>query len=223
MTRDWRAWHEGYDDPGSGLAWRLAAVRGHVAEALDRRAGPVRVLSVCAGDGRDVLGVLADRPDAARVSATLVELDPVLGDRARAAAAATDADVTVLTADAGDPATYAGLPPADLLLLCGIFGNVSPADIEHTITAAPALCGPGATVLWTRGRGRGFDDLDADVRRWFGAAGFVETAHETLDEGHHPTVGAVRLDVEPPATLPTLPALPALPALPPDRRLFTFR
>jgi hypothetical protein len=210
MARDWRAWHEGYDDPGSGLAWRLATVRGHVADVLDRHDGPVRVLSVCAGDGRDVLGVLADRPDAARVTATLVELDPVLADQARAAAAETDADVTVLTADAGDPATYAGLPPADLLLLCGVFGNVSPADIEHTIGAAPALCAPGAAVLWTRGRGSTQGDLDADVRRWFAEAGFVETAHETLEEGHRPTVGAGRLDVDPP------------PALPTDRRLFTF-
>ena len=39
-------------------------------------------MSLCAGDGRDILGVLAEREDAARVSVTLLEVLPELVERA---------------------------------------------------------------------------------------------------------------------------------------------
>lgn len=210
-THDWSDWHDGYDDPGSTLSWRLGVVRGHVARFLDERPGPVRVLSVCAGDGRDVLGVLGDRDDAERVAVTLVELHPdhAAAARAHAGAALPAVAVDVRETDAGTTDAFAGAVPADLVLLVGIFGNVTDADVERTIGAAPQLCAPGATVLWTRGRGIDFGDLDADVRRWFAAAGFTEVAHDTLERGSRQTVGAVRYDGAPAA-------------FEPGRRLFTF-
>lgn len=56
--RDWVAWHEGYDDPSSGLSARLTLVKQHLAGALDQApAGPVRLLSLCAGQGRDGAGL----------------------------------------------------------------------------------------------------------------------------------------------------------------------
>jgi hypothetical protein len=72
---DWLSWHAPYDDPGSSLSRRLALVRGHVTQWLDSTTGPVTVLSACAGDGRDLLGVLSARADRDQVSATLVEMD----------------------------------------------------------------------------------------------------------------------------------------------------
>ena len=73
----WVQWHERYEDPDSGLSRRLRLVRRHVAEALDTAApGPVRVLSLCAGEGRDLLGVLPGHPRREDVTATLVELEP---------------------------------------------------------------------------------------------------------------------------------------------------
>lgn len=58
--RDWFAWHRAYDDPGSDLRGRLGAVQGFIAEALTRQPpGRIRVVSVCAGQARDLLGVLA--------------------------------------------------------------------------------------------------------------------------------------------------------------------
>ena len=76
--------------------------------------------------------------------------------------------------DASQPAGFADALPADVLLLCGIFGNVSMADIQRTIAAAPALCAPGATVIWTRHRRE--PDLTPQIRAWFTAAGFEELA-----------------------------------------------
>jgi hypothetical protein len=195
-VRDWVAWHEGYDDPASGLSARLALVKGHLAEALDRApAGPVRLVSLCAGQGRDVIEALAGpagHPRRDDVAAVLVEADPVLAGQARAAAAAAGlGQVGVREADASRVAGFADGLPADVLLLCGIFGNVSEADIQRTVAAAPALCSPGATVIWTRHRRE--PDLTPRIRGWFTAAGFEELAFGSPPSSPQTGVGAAVL------------------------------
>ena len=67
--RDYVAWHADYDDPESPLSWRLRVVQEAIDAALDASTGHVRIISACAGDGRDVLGVLSRRTDAGRVRA----------------------------------------------------------------------------------------------------------------------------------------------------------
>ena len=165
--RDWVVWHEPYDDPSSVLSARLRLVQAQLADALDHApAGAVRLLSLCAGQGRDVIGVLPSHPRQDDVSAVLIEADPENAETARGnAAAAGLAQVEVRQADASRPSGYADVLPADVLLLCGIFGNVGDADIQRTVAAAPALCAPGATVIWTRHRRP--PDLTPQVRAWF--------------------------------------------------------
>lgn len=195
--RDYREWHRQYDDPGSSLSWRLETVRGLIGRALDATEGPVQVLSLCAGDGRDVLGVLAGREDAARVAVTLVELDPGLAAAARERASAAGLVVDVRATDAGTTDAAVGAVPADVLLLVGIFGNISDDDIRATIAAAPSLCAPGAHVLWTRGTTIGGHDLTPTIRGWFAEAGFTELDFAVHDGDGHPSVGFARLDAEP--------------------------
>lgn len=207
--RDYQEWHREYDDPGSTLSWRLSRVQAYLAEALDATRGPVRVLSVCAGDGRDILGVLEQRPDAERVSVTLLELDPELGARARERAAAAGLDVEARTVDAGSTDAYAGAAPADLVLLVGIFGNVSDDDIRRTVAVAPSLCAPGARLLWSRGRGLDDSDPTGAIRGWFAEEGFTELDFTTLERGSRPSLGLVRYD-GPPRPLQ------------PGQRVFTF-
>ena len=82
MPLDWHAWYGEYDDPDSSLSRRLAVVRRELGAVLAaRRPGPVTLLSLCAGDGRDTLPVLAAADT--QVSAVLVELDPDLAGTAR--------------------------------------------------------------------------------------------------------------------------------------------
>ena len=216
MTRDWVRWHDGYEDPASGLSTRLALVQAHVSAALATApAGPIRLVSLCAGQGRDVIGVLPGHPRRDDVSALLVELDPVNAGVARdSAAAARLTGVTVREADAGDVATYAEVLPADVLLLCGIFGNVSDEDIRQTATAAAAMCAAGGTVIWTRHRRP--PDLTGQIRSWFSAASFDELAFDAPDTETLTGVGVCR---RPSA------ALSAATESPPLRggRLFIFR
>ena len=208
QLRDYAAWHQAYDDPDSGISWRLRQVRRQIRRILDETTGPVRVLSVCAGDGRDVLGVLGGRPDADRVSVTLLELLPSLVERARETAKAAGlSTVDVRLVDAGDTASYVGAVPADLVLLVGIFGNISQTDIATTIAAAPGLCAPGATVLWSCGRAR--EDLTERIRAWFAESGFREVEFVTRSVGDQPALGTMAFDGTPRR-------------LPSGQRLFTF-
>lgn len=195
MSTDWSKWHDAYARPDSGLADRLAAVSAQIDRFLDATApGPVRVVSACAGDGRDLLGVLSRRPDAHRVTALLVEYDGELAVRARVAADALPARIEVRQADAAQSDIYAEAVPADLVLLCGIFGNISDGDVRATVGVSRQLCADGAEVVWTRHRND--PDLTPAIRGWFADAGFAEVTFISPD-GQEWSVGVHRLVAEP--------------------------
>ncbi|MHB1008008.1 MAG: SAM-dependent methyltransferase [Propionibacteriaceae bacterium] len=206
--RDYVAWHRAYDDPASSLSARLRQVQGHIADWLDRTPGAVRVLSACAGQGHDILGVLEERPsDRARVSGALVELDPTNAAIARARTARLGLDISVLERDAGTTDSYIGLVPADLVLLSGIMGNITAEDIERLVHVSRQLCAPGATVIWTRGAQE--PDLGPDIRCWFAETGFGEVSCDEWIEGTGMRVGVERLDADPEPLVP-------------GHRIFTF-
>jgi len=185
---DWVAWHEEYDRPGSQLPLRLAVVQRRIREALDAAPpGPVRVLSMCAGQGRDLLGVLPDHPRGADVRARLVELDP---ENAAVAREIGVPGVEVVTGDAGLTSAYDGVVPVRIALVCGVFGNVTEEDIRTTVAGLRRLCAPGATVIWTRHREP--PDATPWIREWFIHNGFEELGFEGI-EGTTFGVGASRL------------------------------
>jgi hypothetical protein len=194
---DWVAWHEAYADPGSSLSRRRRVVQQHVRDWLealpDARA---RVVSACAGDGRDVLEVLRDTGRG--VDVLLVETDGRLAAEATAYAGRHGLEgVTVRIEDAGTTTAYRDAVPADLVLFCGVFGNVTADDVRGAIDALPSLCAPGATVIWTRGRDEdGGLEAAGAARSAFAAAGFAEVAF-TAPEDAHFCVGAHRLSTEP--------------------------
>ncbi len=207
MSSEWVEWHERYEhDPG--LVRRLEVVQAHIRRSLDAcPPGPIRVISLCAGDGRDLLGVLETHPRRADVSARLAELDPQLVERGRARAqAASLGGVEFALCDAGTSSAYAGAVPADVVLVCGVFGNISDADVRRTVESLPELCAQGASVVWTRGI---FEpDLTPAIRGWFADLGFSETAFIAIP-GTTSAVGSQRLAASPRAYRPGV-------------RLFTF-
>jgi hypothetical protein len=206
--RDWVEWHRDYDNPGSMLSRRLELVQGHLRAGLDHApAGDIRLISLCAGQGRDVIGVLAGHPRRDDVCARLVELDErnVAVARQAARAAGLD-DVEMLQGDAGITDACAGAVPAQIVMVCGIFGNITVSEIQATVAALPSLCAPGALVLWTRHRMP--PDLTPGIRSWFKEAGFREEAFDVSHDGFM-SVGAHRLTGEPAALIS-------------GQRLFTF-
>jgi hypothetical protein len=132
-----------------------------------------------------------------------VELD---ARNVKAATAIAPDGVEVVQADAGSTDACIGATPTDLLVLCGIFGNVADTDVERTARAVPQLCAPGASVVWTRSRHA--PDLTPWIRSWFASAGVTETAF--VAEGPDGwAVGAGTFQGEPQPLVP-------------GRRLFTF-
>jgi hypothetical protein len=154
--------------------------------------------------------VLPAHPRRDDVSALLIEADAQNADLAIQGAARAGLDgVQVRQADAGVVASFADALPADVLLLCGIFGNVSAVDIRRTVDATASLCADGATVIWTRHRRP--PDLTGQMRDWFAANGFDEVAFDALRTPALIGVGAHRLARRSPGTAGYL-----------EQRLFTF-
>lgn len=181
--RDWYEWHAPYDDPDSGLSRRLAWVRDRVRAALDAAPpGPLRAISLCAGQGRDLIVPLARHPRRGDVTARLVELDPRNAEVARRLAAEAGLDrVEVVTGDASLTRQYADMVQAGLVLVCGVFGNMTNAGVERLIGYCTQLCATGGTVIWTRGRWE--PDLVPQVCAWFEERGFER---EWLSPPGHP-------------------------------------
>jgi hypothetical protein len=197
---DWRTWHDAYDRPGSWQAQRLAAVQEQIRVALDAcPSGTLRVVSLCAGQGRDLLEVLAGHPRRDDVRARLVELDPQNTAFAEELARSAGLEqVEVVTGDASLTDQYLGMAPADLVLVCGVFGNISDADIERTIDSCSQLCRSGGTVVWTRHRGA--PDRVPLICRRFAARGFDLQWLSEPDAGFG--VGAHRFTGEPQPLVP---------------------
>jgi hypothetical protein len=208
VARDWVAWHSAYEDPGSSQSNRLVIVQQLIRHALDAaRPGPVRVLSLCAGDSRDIVGAAADHPRAQDISGALIEFDERLASAAQDHVATAELALDVRCDDASDPEAFADVLPVDLLLLVGIFGNISDDDVASTIEAVPAMCKPQATVIWTRHRRD--PDLTPRIRQWFDGSGCSPVDFRSPKTGGF-AVGSERLaKAHSHATLPS--------------RLFTFR
>ena len=207
MTNEWVDWHRAYEGDHPH-ARRLEVVRDCIREALSRSPpGPIRIISICAGDGRDLLGVLSDHPRSGDVEARLVDLTPELIESGRTEVSRRGLRrVEFVLGDAAAARVYAGAVPADVVLACGVFGNITDADVRNTIDHLPELCAKDATVIWTRGRWE--PDLTPAIREWFRAAGFAEQSFTTIP-GTTASVGVHRL------------AIPPRPFRP-DELLFTF-
>jgi hypothetical protein len=119
--------------------------------------GPVRIISICAGDGRNVLETLRTHARRGDVSAWLVELDinSVAAGQRQAAALGLSRQVNCVHADATDFATYQMIAPADIVLLSGVWGHVSLDTRQTLVDSLVTLCRPGGTVIWTRGAAKG--------------------------------------------------------------------
>lgn len=149
---DWHKWHRTYDE-NPAFRKRLVLVRNHLSRCLDRSApGEVRIISVCAGDGRDVLRTLAGHKRLADARARLVELDPNLvadGENA-CKALGLSSHVEFVNGDATDLGSYRAVAPANVVAMCGMLGLVDLPELPKVVRAMQALCAHKGHVVWTR-------------------------------------------------------------------------
>jgi hypothetical protein len=188
---DWVGWHQGYDKPEYALGRRLEVVQRRIGEVLDVLGpGPRRIVRLCAGDGRDLIPVLAGHPRRQEMSTVLVELNEELSETARQRARQAGLDtVDVRCGDASDPGLFGDVVPTDLLVLCGMFGNISDDDVARIVGALPLLVSTGGYVIWTRGASE--PDRRPRIRRWIIRAGLVECSFDGEPEPYGVGVAAL--------------------------------
>lgn len=190
MPKDWRDWHQHYDNPSSSISLRLELVqndlRRALAEAPNDEYGVVNLINMCAGEGRDVLPVLVNE-NSRPVKATLVEYDETLAERARTAVQNLQlSDVEVKTADAGTTETYRDLPPAQILTVCSVFGNIPVEDMRRTVATLPALLANDGIVIWTRaGRNQSLEVRNVFLDHGFTEMSFTNTTDDMFWVGMH--------------------------------------
>jgi hypothetical protein len=164
---------------------RLAAVQAHFATCLDSAGqGSLRVVSLCAGDGRDVIGVLQSHRRRDDVSAWLIELDrqSVADGRRHVQASGLEKVVQFINADATDYSTYKDFVPCDVILVCGVWGHVPAEERAGLVRGLAAFCKPGGSVVWTRGISKGVSRLE-DIQSQFEAASWEQVDVSATPDG----------------------------------------
>jgi hypothetical protein len=198
---DWVQFLNGYD-AWPPLQSRLQIVREQLTDALSGCSpGSIRLISLCAGDGRDVIGTMPDHPRRDDTTATLIENNAELVARGQAAIAhlGLSAHIRFVCADATLSDTYVTIVPAEVVVLAGVLGNVQPAAEPQLIDGLRGLCSPGGSVIWTRGVGNADGQQAAErIRRYLAAAGFRErvltnTKPHSFVVGTHVFEGTPRL------------------------------
>jgi hypothetical protein len=196
MPKDWLEWHDLYKTEAK-LQQRLQIVREYISYSLDGSPpGMIRVVSVCAGDGRDLLGTLENHPRAKDVHARLVELNPQLVEHGRATieSLGLTKQIEFINGDATIASNYVGAVPADIVIVCGVFGNLADEiELNRLLENLSFLSKKGAFVLWTRGHSNGIPYSES-VRKFLGESGFEEvnfklTATGDMGVGIHRYLG----------------------------------
>lgn len=157
----WSGWPDKiYQD--QSYRQRLEAVQGQIKGFLDTApAGPQRILNICAGDGRDVLGAIGDHPRRTDVLAWFVELDSDSVNQGRQTAAKLGLDnlTRFINGDATVYSTYQPIGRADLVIACGVWGHVPTFEMPSLVRAMATFCNPGGRLIWTRGVSRGIEKV----------------------------------------------------------------
>lgn len=195
MPKDWYEWHDLYNTEPK-LQQRLEIVREYIAYSLNASPdGAIRIVSVCAGDGRDLLGTLKNHPREKDVSARLVEINPQLVERGRETIESLGLakQIEFINGDASLSTNYVGAVPADIAIACGVFGNLADEELNRLLDNLSFLTKPGAFVIWTRGHSNGIP-YSENVRKILAASGFEEvdfklTATGDMGVGLHRYLG----------------------------------
>ncbi|MDF5737855.1 MULTISPECIES: class I SAM-dependent methyltransferase family protein [unclassified Nostoc] len=196
MPKDWYEWHELYKTEPK-LQQRLEIVREYIAYSLNNSPeGAIQIVSVCAGDGRDLLGTLENHPRAKDVSARLVEINSNLVEHGRATIESLGLakQIEFINGDATLATNYVEAVPADIVIVCGVFGNLADeTELNRLLDNLSFLSKPGAFVIWTRGHSNGIP-YSENVRKILGASEFEEvnfkfTATGDMGVGLHRYLG----------------------------------
>jgi hypothetical protein len=137
--------------------------------------GPITVVSICSGQGRDILGVLRDHPRRDDVFVPMIEQDRRNADFARESARETAlTHATVVVGDAGDSRSYVGITRASLVIMVGFLTHISDDDLGRLVAFLPQVSAAHGVALWCGGSQH--VELPARMRTLLARADFVPLA-----------------------------------------------
>lgn len=173
--KDWVKWHKHYDTDDSPLNQRLVLVQDAIRQCLPKNPRIYTIIDICAGDGRDLMEVLDTYKYKDSIQGCLIELDPRLASEAyeRTQTTKMPNNLKVIRGDASQTYAYKDTLPADLILVCGVFGNINDNDVVKTIQNLPKFCKQSTQVIWTCNRRA--PDRTKVIRNVFRDNGFDET------------------------------------------------
>ena len=198
---NWSDWYKDYESFPS-LQARLQLVQAQIVATLNEcPPGEIKITSLCAGDGRDVIGALQNHPRRNDVSARLLDddLESINRGREMAEQAGLGEQLRFVHDDATRAKNYLGAVPADLVLLSGFLGHLRHEDVPRLIKSLPMLCKKNGWAIWNRHLliHQGREQVSA-IRDFFRQTKFAEVFYETTGVGGF-AVGRVRFagEVEP--------------------------
>jgi hypothetical protein len=181
---DWVKWHQLYETEPSRLV-RLKLVQQHLSDCMHYvSAGAFKVVSICAGDGRDIIGALSGHKRRNEARVRLVEINPGLVETGRKAAesAGLAEQIEFSSGDATMSSAYSGIAPADLVIACGVFGNVREQHLSQLVSCLPQLCQTRGYIVWTHFLSRsGLKRIEL-IRGLLQTAGFVDKHLDFSDQ-----------------------------------------
>ena len=191
---DWGDWHQRYE-LSTSLAARLRIVREQITVAINEcSAGPLTIVSLCAGDGRDVIGALAGHQRRSDISVWFLDIhaESLARGQVIAEQAGLAGQVRFIETDAGLMENYAGMVPADIVLLSGFLGCIRQQDILGLIASLPMLCKSGGFVIWNKHLVANGGPATVPVIREMLERELFEEVHFQITESDGYAVGRVR-------------------------------
>jgi hypothetical protein len=183
---DWAKWHDNYK-VSPALKERLSIVRKHLSKCcISLPKGSIKIISICSGDGRDLLGLMEYHPRKQDVSALLVENNEELVDTGRKSIheAGFETQLKLVLSDATLFSTYDNYCPANIVLFSGVFGNVRVEETPNIIRNLRSLCNTDSYIIWTRHCrvNNGLKHIEF-IRNQFTENDFEETYYEQTADG----------------------------------------
>lgn len=148
----WDEWHKHYDH-SSLLQARLQIVRGQISLAFNEcDPGLIQAVSICAGDGRDLIHTTSNHPRRNDVRAFLIDKNEQSIARGKLAAeqVGLSQQFHFLKADARLSRSYIGIVPANIIILVGVLGHVRHKEIVRLVQNVPMLCKAGGWLIWAK-------------------------------------------------------------------------
>lgn len=115
-----------------------------------------------------------------------MELNPKLVEQGRATieSAGLTQQIEFVNGDATLSSSYIGAVPADVVLVCGVFGNLADeAELRRLIQNLKFFAKKDAFVIWTRGHFQGISYSEI-VRKQFREAEFEEVDFRLTSTGN---------------------------------------